>query len=64
MIKLTPGEHEVLSYAAQGLNAKTIAVKREGSKRTVDFHLSNIYDKLGVGNRTAAVVKAMQLKLI
>jgi DNA-binding NarL/FixJ family response regulator len=52
---LTPREAEVLALLAQGLANKQIAVVLGISEHTVKFHVSSIYGKLGVGNRTEAV---------
>ncbi|MER3495994.1 MAG: hypothetical protein C4320_03810, partial [Armatimonadota bacterium] len=40
------------------------ALKLEKSKRTVDFHLANIYAKLEVNNRVQAFRAALRLGLI
>lgn len=45
---LSPREAEVLSYAAQGRNAKAIAEKLFISESTAKTHLSNLYRKVGV----------------
>ncbi len=52
---LTPREAEVLALLAQGLANKQIAVALGISEHTVKFHVSSVYAKLGVGNRTEAV---------
>jgi DNA-binding NarL/FixJ family response regulator len=52
---LTPREAEVLALLAQGMANKQIAVALAISEHTVKFHVSSIYAKLGVGNRTEAV---------
>jgi NarL family two-component system response regulator YdfI len=61
---LTDREHEVLRAAAQGARNKEIAYKLGISERTVKAHLTNIYSKLGVDSRTAAVAIATQKNLV
>jgi DNA-binding NarL/FixJ family response regulator len=61
---LTPREVEILTVAAEGLTAKEIATRVGLASRTVTTHLANIYSKLGVGTRVAAVMKAANLGLI
>ena len=61
---LTSREQEVLELIAQGLTNKHIAKHLEISPRTVSTHLTRIYGKLWVKNRTAAVVKAARLGLV
>jgi DNA-binding CsgD family transcriptional regulator len=51
---LTPRERDVLELAAAGLSNAAIAERMWISPGTVKKHLDNIYDKLGVANRTAA----------
>lgn len=53
-VKLTKREAEILGYLAQGVTSKEIAATLFLSKRTVDFHLANIYAKLSVKNRLQA----------
>lgn len=61
---LTATELSVLRYVATGMTSKEVAIEMELSKRTVDFHLGNIYDKLSVGNRLQATNKARALGLL
>jgi DNA-binding CsgD family transcriptional regulator len=61
---LTPREIEVLELAADGLNGPDLAQQLGISHTTVRTHLANIYDKLGVGNRAAAVARALRLGVI
>lgn len=63
-VRLTPTEVKVLSLIAQGHSSKETADKLVVSKRTVDFHLANIYDKLQVSNRVQALRMATRLGLI
>ncbi len=61
---LTPREMEVLQLLAQGFANKQIAYELEISEHTVKFHISSIYTKLGVTNRTEAVRTGFQYGLI
>lgn len=63
-VRLTKREIEVLSLIAQGNSSKEAADALYVSKRTVDFHLANIYDKLQVNNRVQAFRAATRLGLI
>jgi len=63
-VRLTRREREVLILIAQGLPSREVAVQLIVSKRTIDFHLANIYEKLQVSNRLQAFRKASQLGLI
>lgn len=62
--RLTAREIEVLGLLADGLLARTIAVRLELSPRTVHHHLGRIYDKLGVRDRLAAVLRAREQGLL
>lgn len=64
LVHLTPTETKVLELISEGLSSQEAAEKLEISKRTVDFHLANIYDKLQVKNRIQAFRVAISLKLI
>lgn len=61
---LSARELEILTLAAEGLKRDEIAGKLHVTAGTVQTHLHNIYLKLEVGGRTAAVKKAQKLKLI
>lgn len=52
---LTERESEVLGLLSKGLANKQIAIALGISEHTVKFHVSSIYQKLGVTNRTEAV---------
>jgi two-component system, NarL family, response regulator DegU len=52
---LTERECEVIRLIADGLSTKDIASRICMAERTVEFHISNIYDKLGVNTRPSAV---------
>jgi DNA-binding CsgD family transcriptional regulator len=61
---LTARELEVLRLICQGDTSAVVAEELSISKRTVDFHLANVYRKLKVVNRIGAANRAMQLGLI
>jgi DNA-binding NarL/FixJ family response regulator len=52
---LTPRETAILQAIAGGLTTRAISQDLWLSEHTVKFHLTNIYRKLGVSNRSAAV---------
>jgi len=56
---LTEREIEVLRCAAKGLSNKEIAGQLVLSVPTVKAHLVNIFNKMGVGSRTEAVMQAL-----
>ncbi|OGD61050.1 hypothetical protein A3A71_02315 [Candidatus Berkelbacteria bacterium RIFCSPLOWO2_01_FULL_50_28] len=62
--RLTKREIEILNLIAQGHSSKEAADVLFVSKRTVDSHLANIYDKLQVNNRVQAYRAATRLGLI
>ena len=57
---LTARQGEVLELITQGLPTKRIAQQLGISPRTVDSHIAQILDRLGVDNRTAAATIASQ----
>lgn len=61
---LTERENQVLQLLARGLANKQIAVALGISEHTVKFHISSIYAKLGVTNRTEAVRVGIQQGLV
>lgn len=63
-ISLTRRELEVLTLVVEGHSSKEVADMLYVSKRTVDFHLANIYDKLQVSNRVQAFRRATRLGLL
>lgn len=58
---LTDREMEVLIALSKGLTNKAIATQLGISDRTVQGHIAHIFDKLGVSNRTEAVMRAISL---
>ncbi len=61
---LTNRESQVLILLSDGLSQKEIAAKLYLSLNTVRRHLQNAYDKLGVSNKTLAINKARELRII
>ncbi len=61
---LSKKELEVLKWSGDGKSAQEIADILNVSKNTVDFHIKNCLTKLGVPNKTAAVVRAAFLGLL
>jgi DNA-binding NarL/FixJ family response regulator len=58
--ELTPRETTILAAVAVGLTTKAISQDLWLSEHTVKFHLTNIYRKLGVSNRSGAVRSAFE----
>ena len=59
-LDLYPREIEVLKLTAKGMRNKEIAKELNISERTVQAHLSNIFNKLEVDSRTEAVLQALK----
>jgi NarL family two-component system response regulator LiaR len=59
-VGITDSELRVLRAIAEGLSNKQIAEKLVVTEQTVKFHLTNIYRKLDVSNRTEAARYAYQ----
>ena len=62
--QLTEREKEILSFMANGLLKKEIAIRSGLSIHTVSTHIRHIYDKLQVSSNTAAVAKALREGLV
>ena len=63
-VALTKTEIRVLVLLGSGLSNKEIAAKMECSVKTIKNHLNAVFQKLGVSNRTEAVVKGIEMGLI
>ena len=61
---LSEREREILNLVAQGFSNREIAELVTLSKLTIECHTRNIYRKLAVGSRTAAVFEARALGLL
>jgi DNA-binding NarL/FixJ family response regulator len=61
---LTPRERDILALVAQGDDNRAVALKLSLSEKTVGNRLSEIFQKLGVSNRTQAAIVAVQRGLV
>jgi DNA-binding NarL/FixJ family response regulator len=61
---LTVREQQVLDLLARGWSNSVIAQELAISEATVKVHLTRVYQALSVSDRTAAVVRALQLGLV
>jgi DNA-binding NarL/FixJ family response regulator len=59
---LTERESEILVLIAKGLRNKEIAASLGISKRTVEYHVSNILEKLGAKSRLEAVLNYKEIR--
>lgn len=58
---LTPREAEVLLWVAQGKSNPEIAIILGASDKTIKVHLHKIFEKLGLDNRHAATLTALEI---
>ena len=49
--ELTAQELQIASYVAEGLSNRDVAAQLFLSPRTIDFHLRNVFRKLGISSR-------------
>jgi len=61
---LTATEIKVMALLGKGKSNKEIAQQLGCSVKTIKNHLNSVFQKLGVNNRTEAVVKAIEKGLI
>lgn len=61
---LTDREVEILRLLAGGIGNKQIAYRLKISEKTVRNHVSNMYEKLGIYDRTQAVLYAVRKGLV
>lgn len=61
---LTPKEIEVLRFVASGYSNKEISNALHKSEGTIKNHVSNVLSKLGVRDRTRAVLRALEIGII
>lgn len=62
--ELTARELQILQMLADGCSPAEVAERLFISPKTVRNHLTNVYDKLGVGSRSQAIVVALRHGLI
>jgi DNA-binding NarL/FixJ family response regulator len=58
--RLTPRELEILQLILAGHTNKAIATEIFVSEKTVEFHIDNLYTKIGVRTRLMAGIWALQ----
>ncbi len=63
-LELSGREQQVLELVAKGKSNKEIATDLEITEATVKGHLTNILSKLGVSDRTQAVIAALRRGLV
>lgn len=61
---LTPAETNVLRMIVGGMSNKEIAFARDVSENTVKTHNKNIFEKLGISDRTSAATLAIKRGLV
>src|SRR5262249_27558486 len=62
--ELTPAESNILRMIVGGMSNKEIAFALDISENTVKTHARNIFDKLGVSDRTSAATLAIKRGLV
>jgi len=62
--ELTKKETEVLRFVAGGYSNKEISIALSKSEGTIKNHVSNVLSKLGVRDRTRAVLRAIEIGII
>jgi len=63
-MNLSAREHQVLEFVAAGKSNKEIAAELQITEATVKGHMTNILGKLGVTDRTQAVITAIRRGLV
>ena len=62
--QISPRESEILNLLASGLGNKEIAWRLKISEHTVKFHITSVFNKLGVSSRAEAVATGIRRGLI
>src|SRR5689334_5349597 len=63
LIQFSERENQVVNHLMEGKSNKEIALALGISLRTVEFHLSRVYKKLGVTSRTEAALQLSKSQL-
>jgi DNA-binding CsgD family transcriptional regulator len=58
--QLTPQERQISRYVAQGLRNKEVAARLYLSPRTIEYHLRNVFSKLGIDSRAQLALLALE----
>ena len=64
LAKLTAREFECLDWLKSGKTSSEAALLMGISRKTVEFHVGNLFRKLGANDRVSAVVKAIRLGIV
>ncbi len=64
LAQLSPREIEVVHLLAQGLSNKEIGAKLGVVEGTVKIHIASIFNKLGVSDRTHALIEAVKRGIV
>ncbi|MEL6471844.1 MAG: response regulator transcription factor [Cyanobacteria bacterium J06623_4] len=62
--ELTERERDVLNMMARGTSTAALAAALQLSEGTIKFHINHIFQKLGVNDRTQAIIIALRRGLI
>ena len=62
--ELTERERDVLNMMARGTSTAALATALQISEGTIKFHINHIFQKLGVNDRTQAIIMALRRGLI
>jgi DNA-binding NarL/FixJ family response regulator len=60
-IQFTQRELQVISLLKEGQSNKQIALQLDICTRTVEYHLTRIYEKLEANSRAEAIIKLIHL---
>lgn len=64
VVQLTPGELTILRLIAQGVGVKGAAQKLDRSPKTIQAHLTNMREKLGVHTTVELVLVSLRANVI